>query len=129
MILSESQEKIEKFCKDIRYQLDLLESHMVVYKDGKKPLITQKQYSDAIRNILAKVTEVENEMPEDFEKEKSLNDKFDEIQNKIGEIILMLNEVDKSIEEEAQEYDKQVHEAIGEIDKERIENGTEAEVV
>ena len=115
MILSENDQKIEKFCKDIKYQLELLDSHMVVYKEGKKPLITDKQYAESIRTILDKVEEVEKSMPEDFQREKTLNDKLNEVYEKMDEVKAELNELMASFQQEAEEYDRLVHEAIDEI--------------
>ena len=115
MILSENEQKIEKFCQDIRYQVGLLDSHMVVFKDGKKPLITQKQYEDSIRAMMNKIEEIEAEMPEDYKQKNSLNDKLNKVQEKIEEIKLMLSEMKNDITCITDDFDGKVHEAINEI--------------
>lgn len=115
MILSENEQRIEKFCQDIRYQVGLLDSHMVVLKDGEKPLITEKQYAESILSMLKKVAEFEEQMPEDYQREKTLNDKLIETQNRLDDVRQMLNEVMQSIDKEANGFDEQVHSAIDEV--------------
>ena len=115
MILSENEQKIEKFCQDIRYQIGLLDSHMVTLASGKKPLITDKQYNESLKTMLDKIAEIEAELPEDFQKEKTLNDKLIEVQNRIGDIKFIIGRIMESIDAEAEKYDEEVHKAINEV--------------
>lgn len=111
-MLNETQKKTIDRLETLKKEVDLLESHRLVFNDSNEFVhITQKQYNESAHRILSELEEIEHEYG--IYEDHSINRKFKEVNHELDNIGKMLKELLRCMTEECYNIDIQL--AIDEV--------------
>ena len=121
-MLNDRQKETLEQLSVLKKEVDLLESHRIVFPDENEQLvhITQKQYNESGNRIVEQLSQIEHEYG--IYEDNSINRKFKQIKRTLDEVEKDLLEMANGMEEELYNLEVQmvIDEVVDEINDQNV---------
>lgn len=119
-MIGQEQQRIIDRLNTLRKEVELLESHKLIYGDDKEfGLITEKQYYETGERIVAELEALEDELGVERKPESTINQKLRELRKEFDHFGIMLCAFSKKLDEEL--YNLKIQETIDEVQDEYVQ--------